>query len=83
MRFFIRPRSSPMPPTHRVHAFLAPDFDHELDLTQPEETTMPQADDIILTHLRVENYRGLELLDIDLPPSGVIFSGTRGIGKPG
>ena len=42
---------------------------------------MPQADDIILTHLRIENFRGLELLDIDLPPSGVIFSGTKGIGK--
>ena len=62
----------------------APDANQSPDILAAfttEETTMPLADDINLTHLRIENFRGLELLDIDLPRSGVIFSGTKGIGK--
>ena len=42
---------------------------------------MPNAPDIILTHLHLEAYRGIDLMDIDLPPRGVIFSGSKGKGK--
>jgi hypothetical protein len=64
-----------------VHVFLD---DHELDienLPTEETVTMPNAPDIILTHLHLEAYRGIELMDIDLPPRGVIFSGSKGKGK--
>lgn len=46
-----------------------------------EEESMPDAADIIITHLKVESFGGLKLLDLDIPPGGVVLAGTKGLGK--
>jgi len=48
---------------------------------EPMETTMPNDPDIKVTHLRFRDFRGISALDLDIPPSGVVFSGTNAAGK--
>jgi len=48
------------------------------------QSTLPLAlPDVLVTHLTIESFRGIKLLDLDLTdsPHGVIFAGTKGTGK--
>jgi ABC-type multidrug transport system ATPase subunit len=58
--------------------------DHEIDLENlTTEETNPMATDpsIVITRLRIRNFRGLENLDVPVGPSGCVFLGTNGEGK--
>ena len=48
-------------------------------MTDPTDPT--KQPEILVTHIRVRNYRGIENLDIDIPPSGVVFAGRNAAGK--
>ena len=85
------------PSARVVHAFLGTvDAEHEIDLsnlTTEETETMAkaknqdpeleQAPDIVFTRLLVEGFRGIDLMELDLKehPRGVVFAGTKAIGK--
>jgi hypothetical protein len=63
----------------------APDANQSPDIlsafTTEETTLMPNDPTIIVTRMRLTNFRGLATLDVPIGPGGAIFSGTNGEGK--
>ena len=57
--------------------------DHEIDLENltEETTTMATDSEIIVTRLRLTNFRGWDQQDIEIGPSGTIFMGKAATGK--
>ena len=51
-------------------------------MTEPNEPTkQPDQPPILVTHIRIRNYRGIEHMDIDIPAGGVVFAGKNAQGK--
>jgi recombinational DNA repair ATPase RecF len=45
------------------------------------DKTEPTQPEILVTHIRVRNYRGIEHMDLDIPKGGVVFAGKNAQGK--
>lgn len=69
----------------RVHLYLN---DREIDLANlPSksdhrgDTTMSTDPSVQITRLRISMFRGIEELDVKVPPSGIVLSGDMALGK--
>jgi hypothetical protein len=57
--------------------------EQETKMTTASDTELDQAPEVLVTRLKLEAYRGLDMVELDLTehPRGVVFAGTKGIGK--